>query len=206
MSCEHYRKSLLRYLMIKTAGVRAGVKPGTLLRVARCCYLKDNTRSEKICIYQDEILAELKLDFRILKRDPESALVLFYNPCLLEKTLNGNAEANCLARYGYPESTRAAEYLDHLEKRCAEFSFPHEVGLFLGYPLKDVTGFIEKAPRTLVKRGDWQVFGDPRESLCRMRLYRWVEHLAEKIIENCQDFESCLEKIGNINITQTAGS
>ena len=69
-----------------------------------------------------------------------------------------------------------------------------------------VTGFIEKAPRTLVKRGDWQVFGDPRESLCRMRLYRWVEHLAEKIIENCQDIESCLEKIGNINITQTAGS
>ena len=62
MPCEHYRKSLLRYLMIKTAGVRAGVKPGTLLRVARCCYLKDNTRSEKICIYQDEILAELKLE------------------------------------------------------------------------------------------------------------------------------------------------
>ena len=206
MICREHKKELLHFLMVKTAGVRAGVKPGTLLRVARCYRMKGSTHGGKICLHQDEILTELRLHFRILKRDPESALVLFYDPFLLEKTLKGSAEATCLAQYGYPAAGSAAEYLNHLEKRCMEFSLPHEVGLFLGYPPKDVTGFIEKAPRTPVKRGDWQVFGDPRESLHRMRLYRWVEHLAERIIERCQDIETCLEKIADINITQTAGS
>ena len=93
-----------------------------------------------------------------------------------------------------------------LEDQCRRIPLPHEVGIFIGYPLKDVMGFIERAPRTPVVRGDWQVFGEPEESLGLMRLYRCAEQLAEKIIETYQDIETCLEQIANINIHQTVRS
>ena len=35
-SCFSHRKNLLRFLLLKTAAVRRGVKPGELLRVRRC--------------------------------------------------------------------------------------------------------------------------------------------------------------------------
>ena len=206
MTCEYHKKNLLRFLMVKTAAVRAGVKPGALLRVQRCYHVSGATQKETICLHQQEILAELKLDFKILKKGPESALVLFYAPHPLAETLRAGPNRVYLKQYSYPETGGISLYLDALERRCGAMAFPHEVGLFIGYPLKDVAGFMEKAPRTPVDRGDWQVFGDPRESLRLMHLYRCAERLAEKIIESCQDMETCLDKIANINLPQTARS
>ena len=39
--------------------------------------------------------------------------------------------------------------------------FPHEVGLFLGYPLDDVTGFIEQKGKNYKCCGIWKVYGNP---------------------------------------------
>ncbi len=206
MICRHHKKRLLRFLMIKTAAVRAGIKPGALLRVARCYRLSHDESKGEICLYQNEILEELKLEFRILKHDPDSALVLFYEPALLAETLENAGNADYLAEHGYEKCRRMEDYLEMLKERCRRMPLPHEVGIFIGYPLKDVMGFIERAPRTQVARGDWQVFGDPGESLRLMRLYRCAEQLAEKIIETYQDIETCLEQIANINIHQTVRS
>ena len=206
MNCRHYKKRLLRFLMVKTAAVRAGIKPGALLRVARCYRLSRDESKGKICLYQNEILEELKLKFRILKNDPDSALVLFYDPERLAEILENAGNAAYLAVRGYEKCRRLEDYLTTLEDQCRRIPLPHEVGIFIGYPLKDVMGFIERAPRTPVVRGDWQVFGEPEESLRLMRLYRCAEQLAEKIIETYQDIETCLEQIANINIHQTVRS
>ena len=54
-----------------------------------------------------------------------------------------------------------AENLDRLRIRLAESSFPHEIGLFLGYPLADVQGFIAHCGRNYRLCGCWKVYGDP---------------------------------------------
>ena len=206
MTCEYHKKNLLRFLMVKTAAVRAGLKPGALLRVRRCYRMSGATQKDRICLHQREILAELRLAFKILKEGPESALVLFYDRHQLAETLRAEPNRIYLAQHGYPETGRMELYLDLLARRFASIPFPHEVGLFIGYPLKDVAGFMGNGARTPVERGDWQVFGDPRESLRLMRLYRSAERLAETIIESCHDLETCLEQIANINLPQTARS
>ena len=38
--------------------------------------------------------------------------------------------------------------------------FPHEVGLFLGYPAEDVRGFIENRAAGCKCVGCWKVYGD----------------------------------------------
>ncbi len=43
-------------------------------------------------------------------------------------------------------------------KECEEF--PHEIGLFLGYPPEDVQGFIENRADGCKYAGCWKVYGD----------------------------------------------
>ena len=39
--------------------------------------------------------------------------------------------------------------------------FPHEIGVFLGYPLGDVEGFIANRGRNFTCCGCWKSYGDP---------------------------------------------
>ena len=59
-------------------------------------------------------------------------------------------------------STSVAPLLQQLSRRlCCEADFPHEIGVFLGYPLYDVVGFIENAGRNFTCCGCWKAYGDP---------------------------------------------
>lgn len=53
----------------------------------------------------------------------------------------------------------------HLISRLrSEEEFPHEIGLFLSYPPKDVLGFIVNRACNHKCQGCWKVYGDEQES------------------------------------------
>lgn len=55
--------------------------------------------------------------------------------------------------------------LQQLSRRlCCEGEFPHEIGVFLGYPLEDVVGFIENRGKNFTCCGCWKAYGDPAEA------------------------------------------
>ena len=52
--------------------------------------------------------------------------------------------------------------LRQLSRRlCCSAEFPHEIGIFLGYPLHDVVGFIENRGQNFTCCGCWKSYGDP---------------------------------------------
>ena len=50
--------------------------------------------------------------------------------------------------------------------------FPHEIGLFLGYPPGDVHGFIENKPDACKCVGIWKVYGDKEKARQTFARYR----------------------------------
>ena len=44
---------------------------------------------------------------------------------------------------------------------CINAEYPHEIGIFLGYPLEDVVGFIENRGWNYTCCGYWKAYGDP---------------------------------------------
>ena len=65
------------------------------------------------------------------------------------------------AEYGYSENFSLEECLDRLSVRIRESeSFPHEIGIFLGYPVEDVVGFIENKGENFKLCGTWKVYGN----------------------------------------------
>lgn len=200
MNCqisEKHRKELLRFLLLKTAAVRSGVKPGELLRVQHC-YKSRNSEGFNFCLYRADILQTLKLNYLELRVEPESSLILFYHRETMAKTLSDTQNLSLLSTLGYPAGCDMDDLLFFLRERFAVEKIPHEVGVFIGYPLKDVKGFMEKLPRTPVHRGDWTVFGDASESLEKMSLYRKAEAFAGKIFDVCEDLQTFFDLITNI--------
>lgn len=49
--------------------------------------------------------------------------------------------------------------------------FPHEIGVFLGYPLKDVVGFIQNKGKNCKCCGCWKVYSDECEARKKFARY-----------------------------------
>ena len=90
------------------------------------------------------ILAPKGLSLRLIDVGGGRILCYMFRHAQLLTMLNGSREAAFLKELGY-SSLAVSDAVDTL---CARLStggdFPHEVGLFLGYPVEDVIGFIEK--------------------------------------------------------------
>ena len=69
--------------------------------------------------------------------------------CSHASYLKHSAAKDILKENGYPESP--GRCVSYLRGRLAESGeFPHEVGLFLGYPPEDVSGFIKSDSAYLI--------------------------------------------------------
>ena len=94
--------------------------------------------------------------FRLSEGD-EFVLLLFYRAGLLEKVMRQRAAQEILLEMGYREGESLTDMLEYLRSRMqVRKSFPHEVGLFLGYPPADVRGFIEHRGQGFACAGYWK--------------------------------------------------
>ena len=86
-----------------------------------------------------------------------------FNECVREKGVSLTVLR--MSKYGY-ERTDPEYALEKLRSRLAQREdFPHEIGLFLGYPLGDVIGFIKNAGQNCKCVGCWKVYCNECEAM-----------------------------------------
>ena len=96
----------------------------------------------------------------ILRLHGGKALLYVYRPDELERALQDKEVRRFLTTCGYDrfDAAGAIQTLrNHLKDTTA---FPHEIGVFLGYPLADVLGFIENCGKNCLACGCWKVYSD----------------------------------------------
>lgn len=100
------------------------------------------------------------------------ALIYVYRPSLLSQDLKHSYAKELLNSLGYiPHSTGLS--VARLVNRINEVGdFPHEIGLFLGYPPEDVRGFIEDGSRSYKCKGYWKVYSDEEKARRLFEKYR----------------------------------
>lgn len=88
------------------------------------------------------------------------AMIYLYRPARLSADLRDGRARQLLQARGYcPDCSECC--VARLMRRLSAYeSFPHEVGLFLGYPPEDVSGFIEHRACGFKCVGCWKVYGD----------------------------------------------
>ena len=98
-------------------------------------------------------------------------LIYVFRPAKLADDLNGQTARSLLSACGY-RCQSTAQYLRCLMARLeADGEFPHEIGLFLGYPPEDVEGFM-RCPNGCKCCGCWKVYGDAEKARRTFARYR----------------------------------
>lgn len=99
----------------------------------------------------------------VLKCSEQKALIYVYRKSGLEKELREEDIQAFLSHYGY-KNFDIDSVLSRLRLHFSEAEFPHEIGIFLGYPLADVIGFIENEGKNFQCLGCWKVYCNRQEA------------------------------------------
>ena len=130
---------LEKYLVEQCAPTLASLKTGSLFGV-----IEDDAGelTRQVAEWQAQ-LAPKGLILTILRYRRGRALIYMGRLSQLKRDLACPGAEELLRSCGY-EHENTEDILRQLRRRvCTCESFPHEIGLFLGYPLTDVLGFIQ---------------------------------------------------------------
>ncbi len=169
-------------LVEQGAPTLAGEKPASFFR-----YQSDGVAAIRRAVGQwDCALRPLGLRVRILAECPDAhaCTILLYRPAWLESLLADPARRAFLAQRGY-EGGDLPGLLRQLSARmCPGREYPHEIGVFLGYPLEDVIGFIENRGWNYTCCGCWKAYGDPVAARrCFARFRACTEHYKRRFAQ-----------------------
>ena len=157
-----------------------GIKAADLI-----CWEPPHTGAGELLDHYTKLLADCGVQLRILRPCGSRLRILVFRPVRLEQCLSQQDVRSALAKEGYPvgASIDVGALLTHLCCRLEQKEFPHEIGLFLGYPVADVEGFRIYGGRNWKLSGCWKVYGDvdyarhmfARFLCCRQALTRRLE-------------------------------
>lgn len=109
--------------------------------------------------------------------------ILFFNRNVLSEKLSAHVNQGFMLKMNYPWPFSQKTCLELLVKKIKHLDFPHEIGLFLGYPLKDVLGFMGLARFPYIKTQGWRVYGDERLSDQWFKKYQAARQLIRQKID-----------------------
>ena len=149
--------------------------------VFQCAPLLKGMKRASLMSVEEDCLEELKAIFshtgircRLLGLCRGRALVLCCRESELEEYVNRPEIRRFLASYGYG-GDGISDFLDRLSGRMERYmtqkgEFPHEIGVFLDYPLEDVRGFIGNGGKNCFLSDYWKVYDNPSKA----QLMFWV--------------------------------
>lgn len=168
------------YLNVSLAPVLHRLKTGNVMTIKDGkrklfqIYMQNKKRIEKIT----------GLSSYVLRLDKNTATVYFYNKKMLCNLLRSKKINAYLEQAGYDISYKSnideLVYLNHLRERFNE-TCPSEVGIFLGYPLRDVIDF-EKSNKTCKCIGYWKCFNNAKNAKKTFRKYDYAKAVEIKKI------------------------
>ncbi len=134
------QKELEQRLAAFCAPTLLGAKVGSLV-----CLSQDEfpTLSAQVQRYNAK-LGRHGLRFEILREQGGRSLVFVYWTQRLQARLARPAVMQILRPLGYPVGGTLNQMLQVLRIRLMQQHFPHEIGLFLDYPVADVVSFARK--------------------------------------------------------------
>lgn len=153
MNDKDYIEKLLVYNM---SIVIEGSKPSATVTLKKG---SDDTY-DKWVTYGKEFIHNIGLNYIVLRENSDSAILLIYNEDTLKPHIFDEKSYGFLTGIGYSLEKDLQSYLSKLKERYSFYHCPHELGVFLGYPIDDVEDFIKCTSKQCLMCGYWKVYND----------------------------------------------
>lgn len=150
----------LRWLIETLSPVIFGKKPAEIISYPK----HDCLRCEKLQEMEQRFDVSVSLKYRKIQQISGQIKVIFYHEAALKDVLEDKRVIKFMVGQGYPMHAGVNAWLDILSEKIEQGQCPDEIGIFLGYPLKDVIGYMGHPSLKLTKVQYWRVYGDSRLS------------------------------------------
>lgn len=144
----------------------------------------------------EQLLKETGVSWMVLCSCSRRSQILIYENTRLEAYLNQERNRAFLKQFGYG-SWDVKEKLLFLAGRYGAYrkhgaEFPHEIGLFLEYPLEDIEGYIRHKGKNALHNGYWKVYHDADGAVERFRIYDGVREHLQGLLEMGYSLSHCI--------------
>lgn len=157
-----------KYLVEHCSPTLASLKTANLFSYA--CSSEDKLNA--YISYWNQCMGEKGVSMHILRVRNHRALVYVCRKQFLKRDMERPGVEGFLKRLGY-ECIDTDYVVSRLKLRLNECAdFPHEIGLFLGYPLGDVIGFMKNSGRNCLCCGCWKVYCNESEAVRIFQKYK----------------------------------
>lgn len=163
-----FEKHLIQYC----SPTLASLKTANLFRYIYACEIK---LQEQLNFWNLQLKAS-GVQVCILQKSNHTALIYVYREAYLHRDLLKKGVAQFLLSYGY-EQIKTEYVIEMLKRRLNEKTFPHEIGVFLGYPLVDVIAFIQNKGKHSKYTGCWKVYSNEEEALRVFQTYQQCKEI-----------------------------
>lgn len=181
--CSKFETSLLSTSSL----VLDGLKPAALIMCTK----------EELRSFIKEIALQLErkgIKYRILGKIKKMYRLYVYNERNLKKQLFRNKEQKVLSYYGY-KNMNLNEMFFNLKNNLINSNgeFPHEIGIFLGYPVEDVLAFVKNQGKNYKLCGCWKVYTNTKLA---EECFRKYEMCKNKYLQRVYNNENFVDIIG----------
>lgn len=177
---EEDREYIELFVSYSIALISAKLKPSITLNLVK----NDNKRTYDLWkLYGESYIKSLGLKYIELRESERSLIVLIYDEELLEKAISNPENLKFLMSIGYKYDFSLKQCVEKLKERYALYACPHELGVFLGYPIDDVRDFMECTEKKCLACGYWKVYNSISNAETIFNLYDEVkEHTLDNIL------------------------
>ena len=172
--------SLDKYLVEHCSPTLASLKTANMFS----CKYEDNRALENAINTWNELFRNKGVELIVLKKENGFALIYVCRRTMLASDLNKDGVKEFLKAFGY-RSTDTKYAIRKLKSRLkAQQDFPHEIGIFLSYPLGDVKGFIEQGSENCLCTGCWKVYCNECEAIKTFNKFKKCREVYSRLYTN----------------------
>ncbi len=163
----------------------AGIKTGSLFTVPS----KNGGELKESIKRLNSVMVPRGIRVIPVKKLKSRVLIYLYRPERLKEDLRDSVAENILSEKNYPIKNADLCVAELIKRLKSGGDFPHEVGLFLGYPSEDVNGFIKYGADKAKLVGTWRVYGDMEAAKKKFALYNKCTGLYKKAYRKHNSFD-----------------
>lgn len=172
-------------LAVHGAPTLAGIKTANLFPVR-----SDQPDMVRELRRANRVLADKGMRLIPLRKRKESTLMYLFRPQKLREDLCDPEAERILQEKGYPcpDPVKCiCQLIRHLNK---DEQFPHEIGLFLGYPPSDVRCFMEDSREGVQCTGCWKAYSNKEKAEETFRRYKACTRIYVQALKKGKTLES----------------
>lgn len=158
-----------KWLFVSISSVIFGRKAGELLSLTSNQF---NLPLAQRLACVARLIESWDLSSSVLYQTAFATQVIIYRAEQVQEVLTAVSSCTVSCTLNYVRGLDPGAFLAEVARRWQETgNIPHEIGLALGYPIKDVLGYMGVLPLPCTCCCGWRVYGDPAPSLDRSRAF-----------------------------------